>query len=87
MSESANYVEHCGASLSKQSTSALNCFLAKVLPVKYQMTAHRPIILGIYLKRHYCLRVYNLAILANSSFLLKIVLTDSKFIATFSNKY
>ena len=72
--------ELCGASVSKQSTSALNCFLAKVLPVKYQMTAHRPIIHGIYLKGHYCLQIYNLAILANSSFSLKIVL--SKFIAT-----
>ena len=35
-------VEHCGASVSKQSTVALKCYVVKALPVKSQITAHRP---------------------------------------------
>ena len=35
-------IEHCGASVSKQYTAILNCYVAKALPVKYQITAHRP---------------------------------------------
>ena len=31
----------CRPSVSKQCTVALNCWLAKALPVKYQITAHR----------------------------------------------
>ena len=33
-------MEHCGASVSKQSSMALN-YVAKALPVKYQITTHR----------------------------------------------
>ena len=35
---------HCGAMprVSKQCIAALNCYVAKALPVKYQITAHRP---------------------------------------------
>ena len=35
-------LEHYWASMSKQCTVALNCYAAKALPVKYQVTAHRP---------------------------------------------
>ena len=34
-------VEHCGASVSKQSTVALNGYVPKALQVKYEITAHR----------------------------------------------
>ena len=34
-------IKHCEASVSKQYTTALNCYIAKALPVKYQITAHR----------------------------------------------
>ena len=40
-------VEHCGASVSKQCTVALNCYVAKTLPVKYQITAHMQAMHGI----------------------------------------
>ena len=33
-------VEHCRGSVSKQCTMALNCYVAKALPVKYQITGH-----------------------------------------------
>jgi len=32
-------VEHCGASVSKQSTVALNCYVPKALPVKHEIKA------------------------------------------------
>ena len=38
---SLNNVEHCVASVSKQWTVALNCYVAKALQVKYEITAHR----------------------------------------------
>ena len=34
-------VEHCGASASKRYIAALNCYIAKALPVKYQIITHR----------------------------------------------
>ena len=39
-------IEHCGVSVSKEYTAALNCYVAKALPVKYihvldHITAHR----------------------------------------------
>ena len=34
-------VEHCGASASKQYIVGLNCYIAKALPVKYQIITHR----------------------------------------------
>ena len=41
----------------------------------------------IYLKLgHYCLLELHLVVLANSPFSLKIVLTNIKFVAKFSNK-
>ena len=48
-------VEHCGLSVSKQCTSTLNYFVAKALPVKYQITAHRPCMHGIYRYNKVCI--------------------------------
>ena len=45
-------VEHCGASVSKQCTTALTAtYVAKALPVNYQITAHRPFMHGMWLKQ------------------------------------
>ena len=44
-------VEHCGASVSKQCTMVFICFVDNALPVKYQITAHRPCMHGIQLKK------------------------------------
>ena len=35
-------VEHCGVSVSKQCITALTVMYLRLLPVKYQITAHRP---------------------------------------------
>ena len=43
-------VEHCGASMSKHCTTALTVMqLMQLLPVKYQITAHRPFMHGMQL--------------------------------------
>ena len=34
--------KHCGASVSKQYAAAMNSYIAKALPLKCQITAHRP---------------------------------------------
>ena len=46
------YVEHCGGSVSKQCTVALNCYqLAKALTVKYQTSAYTQAMYGMHIAK------------------------------------